>query len=165
MKLFACADFSLKSLLNPKRHSRRLKSIFSPAKRIRTIYSRPFEYLHYASCFLPLHACSICLTGSPLWHSSWVNFAIDIFAIWILTASCSQVYCIPNDKNPPVFFWSPGYNYTSGNLGTWLMRQCYILIICAAFIIQTYGDSGGYGSSLIAFAKSFIQFPKCAINS
>lgn len=102
-----------------------------------------------------------------MWHSSWINFTIDIFALWILTASCAQVYCIPNDKNLPVFFCSPGSDYTSSNLGTWLMRQCYILIICAAFIIQTYGDSGGYRIllSLIAFAKSFIQFPKCAINS
>ena len=28
MELLTCTDFSLKALLNPKRHSRRLKSIF-----------------------------------------------------------------------------------------------------------------------------------------
>ena len=94
------------------------------------------------------------LTGSPVWHSSWINFAIEVLALWFLISSCAQVYCIPRDKDLPSFFRSPGWNSSSGNLGTWFMRQLYILLICAAFIVQTFSDSGGYGIilSLIAFA-------------
>lgn len=85
------------------------------------------------------------LTGSPVWHSSWINFIIELFALWILLSSGTQVYCIPNDKRLPVVFRFPGSNYASGSLRAWLMRQGYILIVCSAFIVQTYSDSGGMG--------------------
>ena len=69
------------------------------------------------------------LTGSPVWHSSWINFIIELFALWILFSSCTQVYCIPNDKRLPAVFRFPGSNYASGSLRAWLMHQGYIYLI------------------------------------
>ncbi len=100
------------------------------------------------------------LTGSHVWHSSWLTFVINLFGIYIVVSFIVQLFCIQTDRFLPAVFKIARWRYENESVSEWSSRMFFMLLIAAAFISETFGTSGGYGAipAIVAFAQLICAF-------
>ena len=100
------------------------------------------------------------LTGSHVWHGSWLTFIINLLGIYIVVSFIVQLFCIQTDRFLPAMFKIAGWRDEKEAVSDWSARMFFMLLIAAAFISETFGTSGGYGviPAIVAFILLICGF-------
>ena len=100
------------------------------------------------------------LTGSHIWHGSWLTFIINLLGIYLVISFIVQLFCIQTNRLLPAVFKIARWRDEKELVSDWSARMFFMLLIAAAFISETFGTSGGYGviPAIVAFILLICGF-------